>query len=187
VREIRSKKENYRLWQSGQFGNKLRAWPTIQDWKRSGFSDRVVLRTMLPAGGGPCKYDLQPNMVDAVVRDWESQGVPVDRIMVNEAAPDESAVLQGEYYNDVLGGYWSYLYYSHAAKHMREALEEGPQDRSGLLSRLLLKELMSPGSMEDWLRLEEQWPGHVFEISIYDRFVGDVPRRNVLVWEVRRY
>ena len=34
---ILSKSQNYRLWQGGAFGNKLRAWRTVDEWRDSGF------------------------------------------------------------------------------------------------------------------------------------------------------
>jgi hypothetical protein len=56
---ILSKKQNYRLWQSGAFGNKLHAWQTVSAWRASGFVGNVTVRCILPIGGsGP--FSLQP-------------------------------------------------------------------------------------------------------------------------------
>jgi hypothetical protein len=187
VNHITTKKINYRLWQSGEFGNKLRAWPSIESWRASGFNGNVVLRTMMAAAGGPCRYDLSPGLVGQVVSEWTQSGVPLSAIMVNEAAPDECSILQGEFWNGVLGWCWSYLHYSFTAKHMRESLKEGAKDIDGLKARLLLKGLMTPASYEDWCEVLERWPDHAIEVSIYDRCVGDRPHRNSLIWEVRQY
>jgi len=46
---------------------------------------------------------------------------------------------------------------------------------------------MTPSSHDDWNELLERYPGHVLEVSIYDRCLGDLPNRNSLVWEVRKY
>jgi hypothetical protein len=188
---IMNKPQNYRLWQGGDFGNKLRSWRTVAEWRASGFDGLVALRTLLAEGGGPCSYNLLPGDVDRVVGTWRSLGVPLDRIMVNEMAPDGDVVLQGEYLNDIheIGGEvgWGYLRYSRAKTPMRDALASSPEVAQSLRSDLLLGMAMTPASHEDWRSLLDRYPGHVLEVSIYDRCLGDTPGRNALVWEVRRY
>lgn len=185
--QILTKRQNYRLWQSGEFGNKLRAWPSVDAWRASGFTGRVVLRALLPVGGGPCRYNLEPDEVERTVGYWLADGMHRDAIMVNEAAPDQAAILQGEYLNGIVGAYWNCLHYSRVAAHMRIALGAEMLFANGMMSDLLLREAMTPSSYEDWRLLLERYPGHVLEVSIYNRCVGDIPGRNALVWEVRRY
>ena len=114
---VLTKTKNYRLWQGGEYGNKLRAWRSVAEWKASGFAGKVVLRTV-GVGGGPCAYNLDQGGVDPVVDGWLALGIPLDGIMVNEAAPDDDVILQGEYLNDIyeIGGEagWGYLRYSRA-------------------------------------------------------------------------
>jgi hypothetical protein len=57
----------------------------------------------------------------------------------------------------------------------------------GLRAAIMLRAAMTPSSYEDWRVLLDQYPGHVLEVSVYDRCIGDTPGRNALVWEVRRY
>lgn len=184
---VATKRQNYRLWQSGAFGNKLRAWRTVEEWRASGFGGRVVLRALLPVGGGPCRYNLEPDEVDRVVDCWIAEGMHREAIMVNEAAPDQAAVLQGEYLNDIVSFYWNTFHYSRVAAHMRIALGEEMHMATGMMSDMLLRGAMTPSSYEDWRVLLEQYPGHVLEVSIYNHCIGDTPGRNTLVWEVRRY
>ena len=186
---ILDKRTNYRLWQSGAFGNKLSAWRSIDEWRDSGFAGLVVLRSLME-GGGPCEYNLTPERAEKAVQQWLAKGHPSDRIMFNEAAPDQSLLLQGEYLNDIhLGGpsYWGYFHYSRVKAQMRDALKEAPEVAQGLRSDLMLRLAMTPSSYEDWLLLLDRYHGHVFEVSIYERCLGDTPGRNALVWEVRRY
>ena len=70
---------------------------------------------------------------------------------------------------------------------MRDALSAAPEVAHRLRSDLLLEAAMTPASHEDWRRLLERHPGHVLEVSVYDRCLGDTPGRNALVWEVRMY
>ena len=187
---ILSKEQNYRLWQGGSFGNKLRAWRTVDEWRESGFDGMVVLRTVM-GGNGPCRYNLNSEEVDAVVDAWLALDIPPDMIMVNEAAPDDDVILQGEYLNDIyeIDGEvgWGYFRYSRARAQMRDALAAAPEVAQRLRSDLLLELAMTPASHEDWNLLLGQYPGHVLEVSIYDRCLGDTPGCNALVWEVRKY
>ena len=188
---VLSKPQNYRLWQGGAFGNKLRSWRTVEEWRASGFDGRVVLRTLLEEGGGPCRYNLLPEEVDPVVDCWLALDIPLGSIMVNEAAPDDDVILQGEYLNDIyeMDGEagWGYFRYSRARARMRDAPAAAPEVAKRLRSDLLLELAMTPASHDDWNRLLGQYPGHVLEVSIYDRCLGDTPGRNALVWEVRKY
>ena len=187
---VLNKRQNYGLWQGGAFGNKLRAWRTVDEWRDSGFAGQVVLRTV-QGGNGPCRYNLPPDEVESVVREWIVSGVASEQIMVNEAAPEQHVILQGEYLNDIylvdgkIG--WGYLRYSRKLAQMRDALAAAPEIAQRLRSDLLLKLAMTPSSYDDWNELINRYPGHVLEVSIYDRCLGDIPGRNSLVWEVRRY
>ena len=188
---ILTKQQNYVAWQSGGLGNKLRAWPSIEEWRASSFGGVVVLRSCRAAGGGPTAYNLQPSEVEARAQAWIDNGFPRDSIMVNEAAPDAAAILQGEYRNDVYGfppdEAFDYFRYTRVAAHMHTALSAKTEVAQGLLARLLIWQAVTPASYEDWQELISRYQHHVFEVSIYDRCLGDVPGRNALVWEVRRY
>jgi hypothetical protein len=188
--DILNKRQNYQLWQSGAFGNKLRSWRSLAEWRASGFTELVVLRS-LTEGGGPCVYDLKPDQVASVIDDWNLLGIPTDRIMLNEAMSKNEVVLQGEYLNDIFvmenRPVWSYLYYSREPFHMRDALKVAPATAYNLRADLLLRMAMTPSSYEDWLVLLDKYPAHVLEVSVFNHCVGDTPGRNALVWEVRKY
>jgi hypothetical protein len=184
---ITNKIQNYRLWQSGAFGNKLHMWRSVEDWRRSGFMGKVVLR-IIQGRGGVCCYNLEPDEVDKKVVEWVSKAYPLDAIMVNEAAPDRDVILQGEYLNGALGDRPpGYFQYSLLAAHMRTALYVKSYHAFGLRSDMLLRGAMTPSSYADWQALLDQYPNHVLEVSIYNRCLGDIPGRNALVWEVRTY
>jgi len=179
---VLSKKQNYRLWQSGAYGNKLRAWRTVEEWRVSGFCGQVSLRT-LGFGGGKCCYDVAPYDVVYILARWDIEGVSRDNVMINESAPDNAVILQGEYDNEL----WGTFRYSTAQLKMRDALRKASQETYGLRSDMLLRGAMTPSSYEDWRVLLDQYPKHILEVSIYDRCLGDIPDRNALVWEIRKY
>jgi hypothetical protein len=183
--------QNYRLWQDGVYGNKLRAWRSVVEWSSSGYAGLVGLR-MLTGWNGLCRLDLQPHQIEEAVEKWVRLGLPRDNIMINETAPAQAAVLQGEYLNDLRqmrdgSVTWGYFLHSRERQHMREALLAHSEVTTGLRSDLMLRGAMTPASHDDWLGLLEQFPGHVLEVSIYDRCLGDQSGRNALVWEVRQY
>lgn len=190
---ILNKKQNYQLWQSGAFGNKLKAWRTVEEWRASGFQGEVVLRTLLLQGGGPCHYGVDPADVDDIVELWVSAGIPRELIMLNESAPNDKPILQGEYLNDICeidGNVVNGVFFcSRYPAPMRIALAQVNYRETvfGLRADIMIRGAMTTGSYEDWRELLDRYPSHVLEVSIYDRCIGDIPRRNALVWEVRRY
>jgi len=176
----------------GVYRNKLRSWETLSDYRSSGFGGLVALRAREGGGGQFCVYDLAPHHVQPAVDDLVSRGVSSDSIMVNEMVPSESTLIQGEYWNAPYQGrdgypVHCYLLYSRVKHSMRRALALAPETAEGLRADLLLKDAMTPGSYEDWQELLQKFPDHALEVSVYDICVGDVPGRNALVWEVRRY
>jgi hypothetical protein len=178
--DITVKQQNLAAWQCGAFGNKLRAWRTIEGWRASGFGGLVAIRSLVP--GGPCFVDLAPDVLLSRFDELVQNGHRPDQLMINESAPNSRAILQGEYDNEL----WGCFRYSVSPCPMREALRNS-RETYGLRSRLILRWAMSPSSYEDFLVLLDRYPKHVLEVSVYDCCVGDTPGRNALVWEVRRY
>lgn len=176
-KKIKTKRQNFDAWQAGAFGSKLRAWQSLGGWRSSGFVGKVALRE-LGKPGGLCKYNLKPFEVEQEAARWIATGVQSTKIMVNEMAPDEHIIMQGELLNDIFE-------YSKTKKPMRQALEEQRLVSKGLETRVMLRSVMTPSSYEDLQVLQSQYPDHVIELSIYSKCVGDLPGRNTLVWEVR--
>lgn len=168
----------------GDYGNRLRSWATLDDWLRRD-GDQLgpyAVRTKM-GGGGPCVYDLDPVGVLTTHERLVAQGIAPHYIMVNEMTPDQAIVVQGEYAN------WDRdaFHYSRVCAPMRVTLATSRELATGLSARRIIREAMSGSSYEDWLVLIDRYPDHVLEVSIYDRPVGNMPDRNAIVWEVRKY
>lgn len=189
---VRTKLENYRLWTSGALGNRLRSWRSLASWRRSGFEGAVALR-YLGVGGGRCTYDLASTDVEAEAARWVAAGVDPNLMMLNEMAPDDALLVQGEYFAGAYGVSTTGepvvepFYHSFEKAPMRVALARSNATSTGLRSRLILRYLMSPDSYDEFEALADCYPSHVIEVSVYGRFIGDIPNRNALVWEVRSY
>jgi hypothetical protein len=185
---VTTKRLNYELWTSGAYGNRLRAWRSVAQWRRSGFAGRVALRVLGDTGDGLCRYDLIPEAASFLYRLWVSQGIRSEDVVVCEMAPDHRLVVVGEYHHDPLpDGSFRHFFYSLVKKSMRVALREGGRVATGLRATEILRQSMTDRSWEDFGELVLAYPGHVAEVSVYDHCLGDLPGRNALVWEVRRY
>jgi hypothetical protein len=187
---VLTKRQNYRLWQGGAFGNKLRAWETLDAWRASRTPGPVAIRVREGLGGGLCLYDVFPADGLHISLAAQVAGVSWDSLMANEMAP-HTEILQGEYLNDVctIDGeiQVGHFFHSRVRLRMRDALKVAPQVAHGLRADLMIREAMTPASYEDWRELLVRYPGHVLEVSIYENCLGDLPHRNALVWEVRKY
>jgi hypothetical protein len=196
---VLTKEQNYRLWQGGAYGNRLRAWRSFREWyddafNGGGFYGLTVMRQLGRGGGGRCAYDLCLGQVPFEYGRWVCDlGVPREDVMFNEASPRDRVVVQGEYLNDVrvvADGSAASGIFRHSTvrgRHMRDAMSERTEEASGLRADAILRTVMTPSSYEDWRVLLDEYPGHVLEVSVFDSCVGDLPDRNALVWEVRIY
>ena len=57
----------------------------------------------------------------------------------------------------------------------------------GLIVHQYMKFFMDGNSYDDIMSLMDEYPESVIEFSTFDEWVGIMPRRNTIVWEVRNY
>jgi hypothetical protein len=178
---ILTKRRNYELCHAGAYGNRLQQWDSIEAWMASSYAS-VAMRVALEVGGGPKAFHVAPRNVEVIAELWGGLGVRRDQIRLAEMA-DGRRVLQGQYANDFTGEFL----HTFKTGPMPEALAKSHAYSFGLHSRLLLRAHMTPSSYADFEVLLEQYPDHVFELSVWASCLGDTPGRNAIVWEVRRY
>ena len=180
---ITTKRQNYALCHSGGYGNRVRQWVSIEDWKASGYMGVLALRVALQQGGGPKEFHVRPSMVEDWASLWNMMyGVRRDQIRLSEMA-DGRRILQGQYANDFTGEFL----HTFETGPMPEALAKSHGYSFGLRSRMLMRAHMTPSSYADLEVLLERYPDHVFEISVWASCLGDTPGRNAIIWEIRRY
>ncbi len=180
---ILTKRQNYELCHAGAYGNRVRQWDSIEDWAASDYEGPLALRVALEHGGGPKEFHVEPKMVEAWATLWNLMyGVRRDQIRLAEMA-NGRRILQGQYANDFTGEFL----HTFETGPMPEALAKSHAYAFGLRSKLLLQAHMTPSSYTDLEVLFEQYPDHVFEISVWASCLGDTPGRNAIIWEVRRY
>jgi hypothetical protein len=182
---VLGKRQNFRLWQGGHYGNKLRAWRNIDDLLDSGYPGPVTIRYLGDIGGGWCLYDVPTSRVAVELLSMISQGAEPELVMFNEGIPNRSIVLQGELWTGADRLYW--MRYSRVKLKMRDALAEKTEVSQGIKSLNLVKSAMSPSSWADFELLIERYPDHAIEFTVTSGTIGDTPGRNAVVWEIRRY
>ena len=184
---IASKKRFYELWNSGELGNKPRTWKTYEDLKQSGFAGTVAIRRCSGSGGsGPFIPNLRPEQVSAeldnlVRKCWS----PKDFQFSEQLTPGALRYhISGEIIRTVEG---LALYYSTANKLPQDALNSSGTQVFGLRSQMVLNHLLWPADREALMELHDRYPDHVIEFSGFNRLVGIIPGRRMVIWEVRRY
>ena len=180
---ILDKKQHFKHMKGGLYGNRLRVW-TIHEYEKADFEGLVVLRYLV-GGSKSCRYDLTRQQAYQSIQDFIKEGADPGKITVNEQASHDALVIQGEY--STCPEDRGVFLYSTALLPMRQALSLDTGTFSGLASKLVIDHSMSPSSAADFWALVDLFPHHVIEFSVFRRPLGDLPGRNAIVWEVRRY
>lgn len=170
-RPVLNKKDMYTRWIKGEFGNRLQGWDSLESLLQSPYTGLVNKRSIISCT--EVEYNLKQSEL----------GHSTIYNRFSEPAPDEHLLLQGELAEGP-GGWW--LTYSTLQAKMRVAMQSA-EFSSGLHAKLLLKEYCCPSSYNDLALLLDLYPGHVIEFGIYKYNLGDVPNRNTIIWEVRKY
>lgn len=180
---VKNKGDYYKRYIAGEFGNRLQVWRTYDEYKASGFSKPIGIRNTTP-NSPYCRYDIPERFVKVVMDEFIAKGCKPETMTFNEAAPDKDLILQGEFVRLPSG---LELFYSRVQKQMRLALLDSPNYATGNHAIQILKHVMDPNSYEWCEYLLDAYPDHVIEFSAYQRSLGNIPRRNTLIWEVRAY
>lgn len=189
-----SKVVQFDVWQAGLFGNMLRTWNSLKEIESSGYRGTLSMRYKGDVGGKWTKYNVNIHDVAIVQQEWISQGAELGRITFNESAPDTDLVVQGEVmhcdsekrYVDK-EGFGLFFRYSCKPMKMRDALKTDQHHAWRLEARMLLERFLTPASYSDISELLEYFPGHSVEFSTYRYCLGNIPGRNTIFWEVRKY
>lgn len=180
--EIKNKSLMYECYKKGLFGNSLRTWYSIDDFKKSNFSGKYVsLRYQGENGGMFCAYNV--TNVDTKLEEFMKKGADYGKFIVNESAPDELLLIQGEVMRNEKG---LSLFYSKEKGKMRDCLVRG-ESVEGVCAQTILKLYLNDNSYSDMMELLDLYPNHIIEFSTYSICLGDCKHRNTVIWEVRNY
>lgn len=181
--KIISKEIGYNLYESGEFGNKLRTWKSLYSLQEDCYEGTVTMRYASKYGKW-CEYDIPQDGINIILTIWEIEGADRNKVRFNESAPDKHLIIQGEFVEDK--DYRYILSYSADKVKMRVAMEF-PKELLGFKALYLLQKHLSFESMRNMRRLLNTYPNAVVEFSAYDHFLGSTPKNNTVFWEVRNY
>lgn len=188
------------MWQAGLFGNKIRTWNSLNEILESEYRGTVTMRYKGSGGGGFTKYEVPIKNISATIEEWadnarvEGKQFDPGRVTFNESAPDDMLIIQGEVtdmHPTLPAGapsemiFWM-LNYSCEKKKMRDAMAKA-RHAYGIVARTILENAMTPQSFSDMQELIEMYPDHVIEFGVYEHCLGNIPGRNAVIWEVRKY
>jgi len=191
--KIDTKKESLRLAREGFFGNRLLSWENLeeflsflkdhQEFESKDFSLRTASKPgrLYPNYCGFTSAKEIEELAKLWVRDY---GCSLSEIQVYEAAPKDSSVLQGEFYNSYQ--LYDLTYSLNPLPLMREAFKDNVLYSSGLKAYYLLKSKMDLDSWENFSELLNLFPDSVFEFTVFDRELGS-HLTNTIIWEIRNY
>jgi len=181
--EIKTKKESIDLYEKGFFGNKGLNWYSFEDYLKSNYNGKIVIRERKKFGKGVLLYDLsKEQVIDFFNKLLRSEH---KNYWMNAAFPKEKALVQGEFYFSERGPYFHCSFVRD--KHLRDALDESKEHIYGLRALMILKQFLSASSYSDFEEIIELFPNSVIELSVYDINVGENNYRNTIFWEVRDY
>lgn len=172
------------MYEQRKFGNMLRTWATLDEFFASSYTGSVSLRYKGNHGGGFAAYGVSRDEVESKIAQWISEGAVPSLIKINESAPDDEILFQGEVMRSP--NYLS-MRYSTLKEGMRTALYTKQSHVEGLQAVMLLKTSIDPASWDEFQDLLEIYDDAVVEFSIWNVDIGMVPRRNTIFWEVRHY
>lgn len=180
---INTKQQFYNLFKTGAFGNSSPHWDTYKDYLASNYRDIIAIRTRTP--GGRCDYFVPKNEVSERIKDFISDGWPLDQLHYSAQCPEHDGLMKGEVQLTSQGLYFHGSTSTELA--MRQALIQDSFHLFGFEAHLFIKNRMCPNSWE-WLQeLFDLYPGHIVEFTTLRYSWGTVPGFNTLFWEVRNY
>ena len=182
IRPVLTKKDFYRRYYQGEFGNTSYMWSNFLEWESSGYSKLVAIRTLRPKGR--CDYFI-PNW-DVAFRwnDFIDNGYHPEELNISAQIPEEDKLCQGEV-SIVDGKLHAWL--SEDLRPMRSALRENSFHLKGFKAHWYLKAKLCHNSWEWLWYLLENYPGHTVEFSTLRYSWGTIPGHNTIIWEVRKY
>ncbi len=183
-KRIDTKKDFYLLYNKGLFGNRPLCWNTHKELLESAWRNSVCIRSTKGTARSNTRFDVAFSDLDKELENLRRTGVKDNEMSFNQSMPNEKIIIQAEIKRTQLG---LYLLYSTIKKPMNLAFKEEIKHAFGLEALLILQTHLYPQSYSDIMNLLDMFPESVIEFGAYSTYVGDLPARNTIIWEVRNY
>lgn len=181
---IRTKAESWQRFLAGDFGNKPRAWGSMEDMYASGYGGLVTVRCRTMPSFGKVAYGVTIARAEEVIADvCQKDRFHRSDFAVNEAMPDDRLLIQGE-----ICRHWDgFLRLTWGTAPGAVSTCPDTRESRGSAAVQILRHFCDPASA-DWIfELLDTYDGHAVEFSAWSQRVGDLPGRNTVVWEVRKF
>ena len=178
---VLTKRDFYRRFSRGEFGNTGMNWPTLSEWRGSGYNGDIGIRTK--GVGTRCDYNVPHAEVESRYWDFRRTYAETD-INLSAMMPGQYMKVQGELCRTFRG----LEFFGSTVKNlpMRPALRNHGFYLEGLQVELLIRWACDATSY-DWLKgLLDDYPDHTIEFSALEIPWGTL-NLNTVIWEVRKY
>lgn len=189
IRKLRFKEEFYAFYKECLLGNRPRIWDSYDEILKSDWKGDVCMRSNKGMGvkRKQTTYNVPLKNVPDEIKKWGLAGFPEKTIAFNQSMPDEHLIMQGEYTGWTHYGGGAFVLYTTIKEPMNLALDKESKHADGFKADYLIKKTFCQSSYDDLQELLEVFPRSIVEFSVYDIEVGNMPGRNVIIWEVRNY
>lgn len=188
MKQIKNKREFYKLWENLQLGNKPRTWnkgwdiETVSILSSINPNSKYSIRH-LKNGSNLAVLGIDYDICIDYLRSYYNKGVTPEELRINECPDDTRLVLQGEIYRNEQGLILTYS--TTPCMAMREAMRQ-PLVAANLKAKAILEKWLNWRSLTMIEDIMEEYDG-VIEFSTYSYNLGIMDKHNTLIWEVRNY
>lgn len=187
MQEITTKTQNYKLLRSGEFGNTFDTFLNIKDAIKSKYNSFGLRYSDRSANGNNffalCKRD----ELLKTYNDFIKCGANPKSIIFSASDNDDKSkiLIQGEV--GIINEEFELAYSTIKGITNREASNRGYKRCTGLTAMKMLQYYLWPSDYEWLIDLIYKYPNHIIEFSTFDAELGNIPHRNTVIWEVRKY
>lgn len=205
--EILGKKQMYDALLRGEFGNIIPQFFSTWEWQDSVEYKKYEywgIRSALESKHPGCKMNVKREDVIPHLREHMPSGYNISVMLERIPGVEITAWLEvftrpKDITEDLFGHYdsdqgievcgFEYPLKENHFRSWRSAFQqEVPNHWTGLDAWKIIRKYLNPSSLDDLEGLIERYsPGHVIEMSTLNQCLGTVPRRNAVIWEVRKY
>lgn len=183
---IHDKKTMYRLLQGGALGNTIPIYTSLLEWQRSPDLEKYDLwgiRVLKP--GDP---RMRLNIPRGEVGEYICTHFPNHQDYNISPMIDQWCLFRGEIMEEDYFPFSLYLYGAFGQEGTwRDCLRNRGKSWRGVSAKVILEGVCDTNSYEDIRELLTLYPGHVVEFTVCSRLLGNLPHRNTVIWEVRKY
>ena len=148
MERVTSKRQNYRLYEAGEYGNKITTWDMKEAFALPP-DQKIVIRSK-KVQSPFTKYGIAVKDVPEYLKECVRNGGDLWEFTFNEVCPDDHLTIQGEI---MMNEHGTNLTYSMTpGLRMRDAMRDDAHHLTGVKVMMLLRAKMTPNSFDGMAR-----------------------------------